>query len=579
MMVNLSASTSINISSSFEGSNLSAQQENKTGVLSKDEHTAENLLWGTMVTNIITSFLALITAGIFIGNLLVILAVATTSKLRRITDQYLLSLAIADFLVSVFVLPFAVVRHHLGYWPFESAILCYFYISIDTQCCMASIFNLCCISLDRYVAISHPIKYITKRNRSTALAMIVIAWILPLPAIVPPLIGSYEHTSGIGNCYLSYDKKYRIYSSVLGFFVPLSLLAFVNVRIFCIINNRMKAFENVKIHKLKHKISKSDNAYVSTSSICTPSYRTELKTKWNKWRDSQKGFSNKTMGSSLFSLTSGWAGKLPQSLPGSIKKLRSPIDKQQPVKSHISSEASSACVGGGGGPMHSEDNLKESRTCSNQSSIHKIQTSKAANSDIIISPNPSSDNIVYTSQNDYISQTSTDDGNDDDANAPEIPQSTNKVEFSTVKLHKLHQNSVIPADQVKKLSSISYSKESGKNNPRHINTVVVKKHSPKSFQRHERALLKKEKKTSRTVAAIVGCYTLCWLPFFTFFLGEAIFDCTFSEGLYSFVCWLGYSNSICNPLIYTFFNKEYACAFKRLLCIDKCSRLIRDGSF
>nr|CAH8853578.1 unnamed protein product [Trichobilharzia regenti] len=568
MTVNLLASASINISSSFEGSNLSVEQENKTGVLSKDEQNYENLLWGTMVTNIITSFLALLTAGIFIGNLLVILAVATTSKLRRITDQYLLSLAIADFLVSVFVLPFAIVRHHLGYWPFESAILCYFYISIDTQCCMASIFNLCCISIDRFIAISYPIKYITKRNRATALAMIVIAWILPLPAIVPPLIGSYEHTSGIGNCYLSYDKKYRIYSSVLGFFVPLLLLAFVNIRIFCIINNRMKAFENVKIHKLKHKTSKSDNANMfSSSALCTPSYRTDFKRKWNKCRDSQTSFSNKDIGSSLFSLTSGCAGKHSQSLPGSIKKARSPIDKQASDKSHISAEASSVCDD----RMYSKDNLKERGTCSNQSSIHKIQTFKGANSDII-SPNLSSDNIIYTSHNDYMSQTSTDD------NAPEIPQSTNKLEFSTVKLHKLHQNLIIANNQVEKLCNISLSKDHARNNPHHINKLV-KKHSPKSIQRHERALLKKEKKTNRTVAAIVGCYTLCWLPFFTFFLGEAIFDCTFSEGLYSFVCWLGYSNSICNPLIYTFFNKEYACAFKRLLFIHKCSGLIRDGSF
>ncbi|CAH8546914.1 unnamed protein product [Heterobilharzia americana] len=249
--------------------NVSDNLTNETQV-STDKSNYQYTQWRTIITFIITITLTLITAGIFTGNLLIILAFVTTGKLRRITDQYLVSLATADFLVSVFVLPFAIIRQHLGYWPFKSSDLCYFYISMDTHLCMASIFNLCCISLDRYIAISQPMKNITRRNRLTSFSMILFAWVLPLPAIVPPLIGSHQHTTGVGNCYLSYDKNYRIYSTVLGFFVPLILLGFVNFKIYYIINNRMKAFENISRCRRKNKLIKLRNINVITSSYNSP---------------------------------------------------------------------------------------------------------------------------------------------------------------------------------------------------------------------------------------------------------------------------------------------------------------------
>uniref|UniRef100_A0A5K4F8S9 G_PROTEIN_RECEP_F1_2 domain-containing protein n=1 Tax=Schistosoma mansoni TaxID=6183 RepID=A0A5K4F8S9_SCHMA len=59
----------------------------------------------------------------FFGNLLIISCMATRNRLKRICDQYIASLAFAHFLVSVFVLPFAMIRQNLGYWPFESTMV------------------------------------------------------------------------------------------------------------------------------------------------------------------------------------------------------------------------------------------------------------------------------------------------------------------------------------------------------------------------------------------------------------------------------------------------------------------------
>lgn len=49
-----------------------------------------------------------------IGNTLVILAVLTTRRLRTVTNCFVISLAIADWLVGVFVMPPAIANTLMG---------------------------------------------------------------------------------------------------------------------------------------------------------------------------------------------------------------------------------------------------------------------------------------------------------------------------------------------------------------------------------------------------------------------------------------------------------------------------------
>lgn len=53
-----------------------------------------------------------------LGNILVCLAVALDKKLQNVTNYFLLSLAVADLLVSLFVMPLGAVPAFLGEWMF-----------------------------------------------------------------------------------------------------------------------------------------------------------------------------------------------------------------------------------------------------------------------------------------------------------------------------------------------------------------------------------------------------------------------------------------------------------------------------
>ena len=69
------------------------------------------------------------------------------------------SLACADLIVGLIVIPFAIVQVIFDdYWPFGNT-CCDLWHSIDVCASTASILDLCVIALDRYSAITNPISY------------------------------------------------------------------------------------------------------------------------------------------------------------------------------------------------------------------------------------------------------------------------------------------------------------------------------------------------------------------------------------------------------------------------------------
>ena len=99
----------------------------------------------------------------FFGNVTVIAAIVKDRVISKHKQHlYLLSLAVADTLLVVLVVPFSLTNELLGYWPFGD-VYCRIYLSLDILLCTASICNICCIGVDRFVSVKYPTKY--KKHR------------------------------------------------------------------------------------------------------------------------------------------------------------------------------------------------------------------------------------------------------------------------------------------------------------------------------------------------------------------------------------------------------------------------------
>lgn len=81
----------------------------------------------------------------------------------------------------------------------------------------------------------------------------------------------------------------------------------------------------------------------------------------------------------------------------------------------------------------------------------------------------------------------------------------------------------------------------------------------------KRILAARERRATKTLGVILGAYIICWLPFFIYTLVVATCDTCWNPELFDFFTWLGYLNSLINPIIYTMFNEDFKKAFHKLV--------------
>lgn len=75
----------------------------------------------------------------------------------------------------------------------------------------------------------------------------------------------------------------------------------------------------------------------------------------------------------------------------------------------------------------------------------------------------------------------------------------------------------------------------------------------------------RERKAARVLGLILGAFIFSWLPFFIKELIVGLSTYVVSAEVADFLTWLGYVNSLINPLLYTSFNEDFKLAFKKLI--------------
>ncbi len=390
--------------------------------------------------------LGLIILATIIGNVFVIAAVILERNLHNVANYLIASLSIADLMVASLVMPLAAVNEVSKQW-FLGPEICDMFISFDVFCCTSSILHLVAIALDRYWAVTQ-VDYIHNRSANRILVMIGLSWGISACISIPPLFGwkdQYNDPDVTGECLISQDWGYTVYSTVGAFYLPLLVIIIIYMKIFRAARNR--------IRRKRFKAAANSNLDPATP-----------KPLLDRRGNEEAGNAATTDGGCTL----------------------------QPISSSISQSPEASSNGSAGAYNDANRNNKSL--------------------------------MLMTS--------------------PPASPSLNSASCARTPTHK--------SSWVDLTKMYFENKKVG---------------SPKAKKTREKLEQKRERKAARTLGIITGSFIICWLPFFILalvrpFCGQR---CVYPLALTSIIGWLGYFNSLLNPIIYTIFNPDFRTAFRKIL--------------
>lgn len=165
------------------------------------------------------------------GNSLVCLACWRFRNLRSLTNYFVCSLSVADFLVPILRVIFILISLCFGKWIFGT-IWCRISSMCGVLLCGASILHLSAISLERLVAIRWPLTYTSKITPRRTVCVLVYIWLQSIILSLFPLTGLVEHR--FNECEINWMQQptLTIWLLVFYFFVPMTIMLVAYVLIF-----------------------------------------------------------------------------------------------------------------------------------------------------------------------------------------------------------------------------------------------------------------------------------------------------------------------------------------------------------
>ncbi|XP_066569513.1 trace amine-associated receptor 13c-like [Amia ocellicauda] len=179
------------------------------------------------------------------GNLLVIISISHFKQLHTPTNLLLLSLAVADLLVGVIVMPFQLIILIESCWYFGH-LFCTIYNLVKSVPTCVSVNNVALIAIDRYIAVSDPLLYSTKITVKRACSIILFNWVFSLLYMLALLYFSGNFTSAdglnscLGDCMFLINEVWVIIDLLAEFIIPCSVMIVLYINIFVVVKRHVK---------------------------------------------------------------------------------------------------------------------------------------------------------------------------------------------------------------------------------------------------------------------------------------------------------------------------------------------------
>ncbi|WKY16212.1 hypothetical protein Q1695_001138 [Nippostrongylus brasiliensis] len=460
----------------------------------------------------IALFLVMMILMTVFGNVLVVLSVVVYKRMRTFTNILLTSLATADLLVGFVVMPMSLLDLlHNHRWPLGK-FLCGLWATSDVLLCTASILNLCVISLDRYMAITSPLKYPRTRSRKMAACLLSSVWILSLIVCSPPWFvpgwslfadrrgDSAENATSVHTrddtfmCGYSPSVPYRIYSALGSFYIPLLVMLSVYFKIFRVASEREALMRQSlgtcrlsnRVHKKQQQNNRNNHR---TASAPNSRMRVQTSTERTSYSVRPVEYNNRR-----------YEAKRQESRS-------TECDDSPPNSIEMSGTLLTSSNGAGDHRNSMERECYSMADLANGGQIAPKRKSTEVNAD--------------------------------------VPSMTRRAQAAHARLQ--------PNNLLAKA-----------NEHYHVNGPGKAVRGSK-----EKMVYLRERKALKTIGIVVMGFIICWMPFFVMYLIEVFATSVSTSSAFKliseFFLWLGYSNSVLNPIIYTMYNGDFRRCFRDLL--------------
>ncbi|XP_078725451.1 trace amine-associated receptor 365-like [Lampetra fluviatilis] len=191
------------------------------------------------VRAVIQGLLTLLITATVAGNLLIIIAVATSRQLRTQTNAFIASMAVADFLVGLTVMPYSMMRSVHQCWYYGRT-FCKAHTCLEYVFTTASILHLGAIAFDRHTAICDPLRYRQRITPRRVAHLLAASWLLPFLYVPPVSLGwnvvgveeAARRLSCPDSCVVLKNVGFALVDTCCAFFAPTALMLVAYARIY-----------------------------------------------------------------------------------------------------------------------------------------------------------------------------------------------------------------------------------------------------------------------------------------------------------------------------------------------------------
>ncbi|KAL4235611.1 hypothetical protein ACF0H5_004007 [Mactra antiquata] len=202
-----------------------------------------------------------------VGNLLVIFAIMRVKRMRSITNLFLLSLASADLLLVCVCVPLKCISFYTYSWK-QGFFLCKFLNYIQTVSMICSALTLTVMSIERFIAIKHPLKARSMCTKRHARIVIISTWIASFVTAIP-VIFVIEHRE-VGHDRVAYwCHKHWLTKPIYNKVFELYMITLILIIPFCVMIVTYTWIANIIWHVASRRADMRSGSHVTNySSSC-----------------------------------------------------------------------------------------------------------------------------------------------------------------------------------------------------------------------------------------------------------------------------------------------------------------------